>query len=180
MAPFEIVVACGNEDLDDAARIWAEATAARDGDPKIAPLEVARPLIEAALSGSAESLLLIARAGHAAHASHAAHAGAVGFAASAPVGAGHERRAEVRYLGVRPDAWGGGVARQLLHAIAEQLRGLGFVEAELWVNQDNPRAIALYRRAGWRRAPEIRVNPRSGRLMERYVLRIADTASSGG
>jgi ribosomal protein S18 acetylase RimI-like enzyme len=168
MAPFEIVVARGHEDLDDAARIWAEATAARDGDPQVAPLEVARPLIEAVVSGSTESLLLIARA---------AHGEALGFAASGPVGAGHERRAELRYLGVRPDAWGGGVARQLLHAIAEQLRGLGFVEAELWVNQDNPRAIALYRLAGWQRAPEIRVNPRSGRLMERYYLWIGGTAA---
>jgi len=104
----------------------------------------------------------------------------VGFAASGPSGTASERRAELRYLGVRPGAWRSGVARQLLHAIEEQLHGLGFVEAELWVNQDNPTAIALYRRAGWERAPEVRVNPRSGRLMERYVLRIGGTAASGG
>jgi ribosomal protein S18 acetylase RimI-like enzyme len=171
MAPFEIVVGRGDEDLDDAARIWAEATAARDGDPEVAALEIARPLIEAVVNDSTESLLLIART---------AHGEAVGFAASAPIGAGHGRRAELRYLGVRPGAWGGGVAGALLQAMADQLCGLGFVEAELWVNQDNPRAIALYRRAGWRRAPEIRVNPASGRLMERYVLQLAGTAASGG
>lgn len=170
-APFEIVVARGHEGLDDAARIWAEATAARDGDRQIAPLEVARPLIESAVSGSTESLLLIARA---------APGEAVGFAASGPSGAANERRAELRYLGVRPGAWRSGVARQLLQAIEEQLHGLGFVEAELWVNQDSPSAIALYRSAGWQRAPQVRVNPRSGRLMERFVLRIGGTAASGG
>ncbi|MBQ1075144.1 phosphotransferase [Micromonospora sp. C31] len=38
--------------IDEAARIWAEATAARDGDTEIAPLRLARPLIEAVLDSA--------------------------------------------------------------------------------------------------------------------------------
>lgn len=170
MSAFEIVVARGDEYLDDAALIWAQATAARDGDHEIAPVEIARPLIASALNDSPESLLLIARG----------EGESLGFAASAPVGASHARRAELRYFAVRPDAWGSGVAQELLRALTAHLSGLGYVEAELWVNQDNPRAADLYRRAGWQRAPEVRVNPRSGRVMERYVLGIAAAPPSGG
>lgn len=163
MARLQIVVARGDDYLDDAARIWAEATAARDGDPDVAPLDVARPLLESAVSGSAAALFLIALDGD---------GKAVGFAIGEPVGAAAERRAELRYLGVGPDAWGGGVATRLLAAVRDELRARGFVEAELWVNDDNQRAIALYRRTGWEPVPEVRVNPRSGRQMRRYALRI--------
>ena len=31
--------------IDGAAQVWAEATAARDGDPDVAPLEISRPII---------------------------------------------------------------------------------------------------------------------------------------
>lgn len=84
MSRLEIVVARGGGYLDDAARIWAEATAFRDGDPDVAPLEEARPLIESAVDASPDALLLIAVAGD---------GRAVGFAACEPVAAGHDRRA---------------------------------------------------------------------------------------
>jgi ribosomal protein S18 acetylase RimI-like enzyme len=171
MSRLEIVVARGGEYLDDAARIWAEATAFRDGDADVAPLEEARPLIQSAVEASPDALLLIAVAGDRA---------AVGFAACEPVGAAHDRRAELRYLGVRPDAWGTAVATRLLAAVRDQLRERGFVEAELWVNQENRRAIDLYRRAAWQPSAETRVNPRSGRLMQRYVVAIAASADSRG
>lgn len=170
MSRLEVVVARGDDHLDDAARIWAEATAARDGDPDVAPLEVARPLIESVVNGSPDSLFLVAVAGD---------GDAMGFALCEPLGTGPDRRAELRYLGVRPGAWGSGVATRLLAAVRDQLRDRGFATAELWVNADNHRAIAVYRGSGWAASPETRVNPRSGRVMERYVLRIGAEAGSG-
>jgi RimJ/RimL family protein N-acetyltransferase len=163
MARLEIVVARGDEYLDDAARIWAEATAARDGDPDVAPLDAARPLIDSAVNGSAGALFLIALDDD---------GKPVGFAVGEPVGATNERRAELRYLGVGPDAWGGGVATRLLAAVREQLRARGFVEAELWVYPENERAIGVYQRAGWQPSAETRPNRRSGRLMRRSTLSI--------
>jgi GNAT superfamily N-acetyltransferase len=157
----EIVVARPGEYLDDAAEIWAEATAARDGDPEVAPLEVARPLIDRVVNSSADSLLLIAVGDG---------RDPLGFAAAEPVGRQHEHCAELRYLGVRPQAWGAGVAGQLLGVLRNELRSRGFVEAPLWVYCDNRPAVDLYRRKGWQRSPDVRVHPHSGRREQRYSL----------
>ncbi|MEU8230540.1 hypothetical protein AB0C12_13180 [Actinoplanes sp. NPDC048967] len=46
MTSVHIRLAGPGEHLDDAAMIWAEATAARDGDAEIAALSVARPIIQ--------------------------------------------------------------------------------------------------------------------------------------
>jgi hypothetical protein len=37
---------------DAVARLWAETTAARDGNAEVAPLDTCRPLIDAVLDGS--------------------------------------------------------------------------------------------------------------------------------
>lgn len=60
MTSVRIQVAGDREHLDQAAAIWAEATAARDGDAEIAPLSVARPLLQRVAEGSPRSLLLAA------------------------------------------------------------------------------------------------------------------------
>lgn len=53
----------GSRDIDEAAQIWAEATAARDGSQDVAGLGVSRPLIEALLDRSADAFVLVATSG---------------------------------------------------------------------------------------------------------------------
>lgn len=76
---------------------------------------------------------------------------------------------EVLYLAVAPEAWGTGLARQLL----DYLRNHS-VEAktplELWVIADNDRAIDLYERAGWISTSEIKIRNSAGRPERRYIL----------
>jgi ribosomal protein S18 acetylase RimI-like enzyme len=162
VAEFHVLIARRGEYLDEAGQIWAEATAARDGVPEIAPITESRPIIEGVVNGRPSGLLLVAldRAG-----------AAVGFAAiELPAGAGGV--AEVRYLGVIPGLWGKGAAAALLGAVADELRNRGFREAILFVYEDNPRAVRLYRRLGWRPQLEAHTHPRSGRLERRYAIEL--------
>ncbi|RLK22561.1 acetyltransferase (GNAT) family protein [Micromonospora sp. M71_S20] len=145
--------------IDEAARIWAAATAARDGDTEIAPLRLARPLIEAVVGSTPRSFLLVALDADR----------VVGFAAVEPVPT-DESTAEIRYLGVAPDSWGRGVGRHLLRAAPTHLAGAGFVGAELGVYLDNPRAVRLYESAGWLPRGEAAPHPGSGRPEQRYRL----------
>jgi len=161
MSGIKIVLGSSDEHLGDAARIWAEATAARDGDPEIASLAMARPVIEQVMHRSLESLLLIA-----------VDRRSVGFAVAEPSDA-HSRRFELRYLGVHPEAWGTGVGATLLAALCDELRRRGCSESELWVYGDNHRAVTLYQRMGWQPLSASRIHPRSGRLEQRYKLVIA-------
>jgi ribosomal protein S18 acetylase RimI-like enzyme len=136
-----IEVRARSPQVDEAARIWAEATAAGDGDEDVADLDVSRPLIAGVLDRSPRALLLTARASEGA---------AAGFAAVEPLGSTDENVAEIRYLGVRPGMWGHGVGGALLRALPERLRDAGFGRAVLSVYADNSRATALYERLGWR------------------------------
>ncbi len=159
MRHIEVRAATRGEHLDDAAQIWAEATAGRDGDRDVAPLELSRPIIDAVLSASPRSFLLIAF--------DRAHT-PVGFAVTEPL-SGEERCAELRYLGVRPRAWGGGVGSRLLVALDDELVARGFTRAQLYVYADNVRSVDLYRRMGWEPQSDIRIHPRSGRREQRYT-----------
>lgn len=170
MAAIEIVVARRGEYLDEASQIWAEATAARDGDAEIAPVEVSRPILDSVVNGSTGAVLLIAVDDRGA---------SVGFAAAQPVASELAHRAEPRYIGVRPRAWGTGVAAQLLLALERELRSRGFVEATLYVYLDNHRAVDLYRRLGWRPQAEVRVHPRSGRREQLYARCLATQGPTG-
>ncbi len=164
------VAACGDDhSLADAAQIWAEATAARDGATQVAPLDLSLPLIEAVIHSSPRSLLMIARDGG---------GRALGFAALEPIGSG-EDRASLRYLGVRPEVWSRGVADELLRAVHDQLVRRGFTSAELYVYTDNARAVDLYRRLGWVREGDVRRHPKSGRYEERFTLRPAGESTGG-
>lgn len=94
----------------------------------------------------------------------------VGFAATEPLFAANGGTAELRYLGVRPEVWGGGVAAQLMGTLRDSLREVGFRRAQLAVYVDNVRAAALYERLGWSRQGCAVPHPRSGRLEQRYQL----------
>jgi ribosomal protein S18 acetylase RimI-like enzyme len=50
---------------------------------------------------------------------------------------------------VDPDEWGAGIGRSLMAATFARLRDEGFVEAVLWVLEDNPRTRRFYELAGW-------------------------------
>ena len=63
-----------------------------------------------------------------------------------------DRRAGTAYFGVvigEKDCWGKGVARETLTLMLRRAVGLGLRKVLLEVAGDNPRAIALYRRAGF-------------------------------
>ena len=72
----------------------------------------------------------------------------VGFAHVGP--SDEEPVGEVYRLFVHPDRWGTGIGRALLERALDQLRGVGFSEATLWVHADNPRARRFYEAGGWR------------------------------
>jgi ribosomal protein S18 acetylase RimI-like enzyme len=147
----------GSSDIDEAAQIWAEATAARDGDEEVADLSLSRPVIEAVLARSPASFVLIA------------HDETVmaGFAAVEPAGEGS---AAVSYLGVRPGSWGRGVGELLLRGVQSRLAAAGYQTAELQVYVDNTRAVALYERLGWRPLGTPAPHPRTGKPEQRYEL----------
>lgn len=151
----------GSGDIDAAAQIWAEATAARDGDAEVADLSVSRPVIEAVLARSPDSFVLIART--------ADGSVSAGFVAVSPSGEG---RAEVSYVGVRPGSWGRGVGELLLRHVGARLAAGGYRNAELQVYVDNSRAVALYERLGWRPRGAPAPHPRTGKPEQRYELQL--------
>ena len=153
-----IRVAGPGEYLDEAATIWAEATAARDGLTGVAPLSLARPPIQRVVESSPRSLLLVALG---------AGDRVDGFAAVEPMPA-DASTADVRFVGVRPGSWGGGVGRRLMTALPARLTAAGFGQGELDVYLDNPRAVRLYESLGWRPAGDPVAHPRTGRLERRY------------
>jgi len=161
----------GSSDIDEAAQIWAEATAARDGSQEVAGLAVSRPVIDAVLARSAESFVLIARADASESGDSVAEDDhlTAGFVAVEPVGGA---RAQVSYLGVRPGSWGRGTGELLMREVQSRLAADGCRTAELSVYVDNPRAIALYERLGWRAVGEPAAHPRSGKLEQRYELEL--------
>lgn len=56
---------------------------------------------------------------------------------------------ELRSVYVVPEAWGSGVARDLLETALESMRARGATEAVLWVVEENGRARHFYEREGW-------------------------------
>jgi SAM-dependent methyltransferase/GNAT superfamily N-acetyltransferase len=150
-----------NQLVDAAAQIWAEATAARDGDDDVPGLDDSRPIILGVLDRSDRALLLIARS---------ADGVAGGFAAVEPVGGTSKVRAQVSYFGVRPGMWGHGIGGWLLRDLQRRLKAEGYTHAELSVYTDNRRATALYQRLGWRPVGQPTAHPRSGKPEQRYEL----------
>jgi RimJ/RimL family protein N-acetyltransferase len=73
----------------------------------------------------------------------------VGFA-SAGEARDEEDVAELYAIYVLPDAWGGGAAHELMHAVIGWFLAEEYTTAVLWVLADNPRARRFYEREGWR------------------------------
>jgi ribosomal protein S18 acetylase RimI-like enzyme len=163
----DVVEACrGSQELDDAAQVWAEATAFRDGESEIAGLSDSLPIIEAVLDRSPQAFVLLARADG---------GGAAGFAAVEPITAENTTdkiasRAEVAYLGVRPGMWGRGVAQLLLREVRARLTSAGYTHAELSVYAANVRALTLYERLGWQPIGAPTPHRRTGKPEQRYEL----------
>jgi ribosomal protein S18 acetylase RimI-like enzyme len=144
----------GSAPARDAAGIWARATALRDQLPVIPPLEDKLPGIESALALDG-ALLLMMRIGDR----------AMAFSVVLP----HVDILEVLYLAVDPEAWGKGLACQLLDHLRRHSVKVR-TPMELWVIADNERAIASYESAGWIPTAEIKVRNSAGRPERRYIL----------
>jgi ribosomal protein S18 acetylase RimI-like enzyme len=163
----DVVEACrGSKELEDAAQIWAEATAFRDGESEIAGLSDSLPIIEAVLDRSPQAFVLLARAGG---------GEAAGFAAVEPITAESTTettgvRAEVTYLGVRPSMWGRGAGQLLLREVQYRLTSAGHTHAELSVYAGNVRAVTLYERLGWQPVGAPTPHRRTGKPEQRYEL----------
>jgi GNAT superfamily N-acetyltransferase len=155
---LHVAVGVGDEDTRQAACIWARAKARRDRAPEPESVEQALPGVRRRLALDGSTLLLARRDDR-----------ALGFALSAPRAA----TLELFYLAVSPDDWGVGVAALLLAAVDEQARSRGCEQMELWVLDDNTRAIMVYGRAGWVRTDELVRDPASGRVERRLVRRLA-------
>lgn len=139
------------------AAIWARAKTRRDGEPKEASVEEALVGVQRRLALDGARLLLARRDGVSA-----------GFALFAP----NASAIELYYLAVDPDAWGAGVASGLLTEVDADARALGFVALELWVIDDNQRAIAVYERSGWVRTKQTKRDAPSSRLERRFVKQL--------
>ena len=82
----------------------------------------------------------------------------VGYVDGKPVACGgvcryDERAAEIRRMYVAPAARGRGLARQLLGALEEEARALGYTAVRLETGERQPEAIGLYSAAGYGRIP---------------------------
>ena len=111
--------------IDGAAQVWAEATAFRDGDPDVAPLEDSRPII-AGVADRPRSVLIVALDDE---------DQVIAFAVAAPALAVTDDlagTAEIEYVGVRPGGWGTGLARGVLEQLCAELAADGFTERSYW------------------------------------------------
>ena len=160
-----VKVRAGNrDDIDGAAQVWAEATAARDRDDEVAPLSDSRPILLRALGEPGAAFTVAVDEGR-----------VVAFATAARAtndgGAERGRFAEVSYVGTAPDRWGEGLAGIVLRALARQLADAGYDAAQLLVYADNAGARRLYERLGWvADAAPPAPHPRTGRPEQRYLL----------
>lgn len=75
----------------------------------------------------------------------------VGFAAMGPrdFGADESAVGELYAIYVLPNIQGRGAGRALMTEAVDRLRSDGFVEAVLWVFEDNPRTRRFYEQTGW-------------------------------
>ena len=140
----------------DAAGIWARARARRDGTTSPTSVDAAEAGVRRrlALEGAA---LLLARQDER----------MVGFALVAP----RPETLELFHLAVDPSAWGHGLAAELLRAVDSRAGVVGRTTLELWVIDDNQRAVGVYERAGWTRTDQTERDPTSGRIERRLVRR---------
>ena len=148
--------------IQEAGKIWAEATARRDGDElEESDFRISEQLIKQVLVASPQSFLLLLKQDNS----------VVGFLVVQPlVEDGNGKSCEIKYLGVYPQYWGGGYAHRLLQKMAGVAREVGFETALLWVCEDNLRANQVYEQMGWVRSEKTRTHLHTGRIENQYVL----------
>jgi ribosomal protein S18 acetylase RimI-like enzyme len=156
MREVTVGIASGDAAEDEAATIWARATARRDGTG-VRDVAETLPAVRRRLALPGATLLLARRNGE-----------AVGFAVVVP----RTSALEVYFLAVDPGAWSSGVGSRLLRAVDDHARSTGHRRLELWVIADNARAIATYERAGWARTDETQLTDQ-GRTELRLVRIVA-------
>ncbi len=153
--------------IEDAAAIWAQATAYRDDvDANDVSVEDAVPLIRDVLAASERSFLLAI--------ADPETGAVVCFGAVQPdreQSSGPDR-GELRYLGVAPEHWGEGWARRLLVALPDAARQENFRDIILWVYADNTRAIWVYEAMGWNATGRTRKHPVTRRIEAEYRLKL--------
>lgn len=153
--------------IDGVAQVWAEATAARDGHPDVASLEVSRPII-AEVFGRPGAVLVVALD---------EDEQVVAFAVAEPVTAhapsAAATTAEIRYVGVQPRLWSTGLGRGVLQLLCAELGTAGFRDVQLLVYADNTQAAGLYEQLGWQPEGSPLPHPRTGKPEQRYRLRLA-------
>jgi GNAT superfamily N-acetyltransferase len=154
---LQVTVAQDSSAVEQSATIWARAKARRDREGQPATVAQTMPGIRRRL-GLDGAQLLVARRGDR----------PVGFTLFAP----RALTLEVFYLAVDPDAWGGGVARRLLLGAEDHARLIGRHTLELWVIDDNHRAIGLYEDAGFVGTDEVSRDATSGRVERRYLRQL--------
>jgi GNAT superfamily N-acetyltransferase len=69
-----------------------------------------------------------------------------------------DETAEIKRMYVVPDARGRGFGRRLLAALEDAARELGYRRVRLDTGAEQPRALALYRSAGYREIPDYNGN----------------------
>ena len=152
--PVSVVADHGAVGVKESAAIWAHAKACRDQNSDPATVEESMQGIRSRLSLDGAELLL------------ARHSGSsVGFILFAP----RERTLEIFYLGVAPEMWGRGIGGRLLVSAEDHARQIGQQSLELWVINDNERAIRVYERFGFVATHELKRDSKSGRLERRFL-----------
>lgn len=152
-----IEIARGPDAELEAARIWAAATARRDGLPQ--PVDTERKLVGIRTTLAIEGATLHLARGQSAF---------TGFALLVPQGS----TLEIRYLAVSPRAWGHRVAACLLDHLSAYARAAGFGAFELWMLEENHRAIHVYERAGWLQTGARKSQVDTRRIERRLGLRL--------
>lgn len=153
----ELAVGYEPHAVPEAALIWARATAVRDQRPEPATGDDKIPGIHRRLRLQGAMLLLARRNGK-----------CVGFTLFAP----REESLEIFYLAVDPDSWGSSVASALLIGAENHAHGMGRASLELWVINDNERALGVYARAGFVDAGQVKRDESSGQIERRLVKQI--------
>src|SRR5690242_13339672 len=147
------------------AQAWAEASAFRDGDPDVAPLEDSRPII-AGVAGRPRSVLVVALGDQ---------DQVMAFAVAAPALESEDDpavTAEVEYVGVRPGGWGAGLARGVLELLCAELAADGFTRAQLLVYVSNRRAVSVYQHLGRQVEGTPRPHRRTGKEWQGFRVMI--------
>ncbi len=141
-----------NVDAEKLASIWVRSTALRDGCVIPTPMSPAVDGIRRRCELDGARVLVAECAG-----------ATLGFVLCAA----RSDHMEVFYLAVDPGMWERGIATGLLHAVDGLANSLGCETCELWVIDDNERAIGVYEGAGWRRTDLTQVDAASGRVERR-------------